>query len=131
VKPEEIKRFYEFGPFRIDPEERTLWREGEPVAVTVKAFDTLLTLVESGGRLISKDELMAKVWPGAFVEDNNLAQQISFLRKALDETESGIRYIETVPKRGYRFLVAAREVEGQGAGLIIRERIRGRLVVEE
>src|SRR3954463_13358898 len=107
----QVKRFYEFGPFRLDPEEHTLWRESEPVPLTLKAFETLLALVESGGRVIGKQELMNKVWPDAFVEENNLGQQISFLRKALGEMEAGVKYIETVPKRGYRFIVVPQEVE--------------------
>src|SRR4051812_39456784 len=130
----QVKRFYEFGPFRLDPEEHTLWRESEPVPLTLKAFETLLVLVESGGRGIGKQKLMGKVWPDAFVEENNLAQQVSFLRKALGETESGVKYIETIPKRGYRFNVAPREVEGEAvatAGLIVKESVRAHLLIEE
>lgn len=126
-----MKRFYEFGPFRLDPEERTLWREGDPVPLTDKAFETLLVLVEGGGRVVGKDELMGKVWPDSYVEENNLSQQVSYLRKKLGEAESGVGYIETVPKRGYRFVVAPREVEGEGAGLFVRESIRARAPAEE
>jgi len=131
VKSEEIKRVYEFGPFRIDAEDRTLWRAGEQVPLTIKAFDTLLVLIQGAGRVIAKEELMEKVWPGSFVEENNLAQQISAIRKALGETESGAPYVETIPKRGYRFSAATRGIDGETAGLIIKEQIRGRLVVEE
>lgn len=131
MKNQQVRRFYEFGPFRLDPEERTLWREGDPVPLTVKAFDTLLALVESGGRVVGKDELMGRVWPDSFVEENNLAQQISHLRRALGDTETGVKYIETVPKRGYRFAAAPREVEGEAAGLVVRESIRARVLVEE
>ncbi len=130
MNPQPLKRFYEFGPFRLDPEERMLWRGDVPVALTVKAFETLLVLVEGAGRVISKDELLKKVWPDSFVEENNLSQQVSYLRKALDETDSGIKYIETLPKRGYRFIAESREGEDGGA-LIVTESIRARMLLEE
>ncbi|HEY6332860.1 MAG TPA: winged helix-turn-helix domain-containing protein [Blastocatellia bacterium] len=91
---------YEFGPFRLDKKERVLLRQGEVVPLTPKAFDTLLVLVEHRGHVVGKDELMSLVWPDSFVEETNLAQNISLIRKAL--LEAG-QYIETVPKRGYRF----------------------------
>ena len=109
-KANQIRRFYEFGPFRLDPEDRTLWRDGQPVPLTLRAFDTLLLLVEGGGQVVSKDELMEQVWQGAFVEENNLAQQVSFVRKALGESESGEKYIETIPKRCYRFVIVAKKL---------------------
>jgi DNA-binding winged helix-turn-helix (wHTH) protein/TolB-like protein/Tfp pilus assembly protein PilF len=126
-----VKRFYEFGPFRLDLQNRLLWRGDDHVPLTIKAFDTLLVLVESGGGLIGKDELMSKVWPEAFVEDNNLAQQISFLRRALNETESGVKYIETIPKRGYRFVVATRQVEDEKASLTVGEQKQEKTMLEE
>ena len=131
MKSGEIKRSYEFGPFRLNPEERTLSREGEPVPLTIKAFDTLLVLVENAGRLIPKDELMQRVWPETAVEENNLAQQVSFLRKALGESDSGVKYIETLPKRGYRFLANPSLTADEPVGLIVHEKIRGRVLVEE
>jgi DNA-binding winged helix-turn-helix (wHTH) protein/TolB-like protein/Tfp pilus assembly protein PilF len=126
-----VKRFYEFGPFRLDLQNRLLWRGDDHVPLTIKAFDTLLVLVESGGQVIGKDELMSKVWPEAFVEDNNLAQQISFLRRALNETESGVKYIETIPKRGYRFVVATRQVEDEKASLTVGEQKQEKTMLEE
>jgi pimeloyl-ACP methyl ester carboxylesterase/DNA-binding winged helix-turn-helix (wHTH) protein len=105
----QIKRFYVFGVFRIDVTERVLFGEKGVVSLTPKAFDTLLVLVENSGHVLSKEELMEKVWPDSFVEENNLAQNISALRKALDEEGSGQKYIETVPKRGYRFIADVRE----------------------
>jgi DNA-binding winged helix-turn-helix (wHTH) protein/TolB-like protein/Tfp pilus assembly protein PilF len=93
---------YVFGAFRLDPVEKVLFHEAQPVSLTPKAVDTLLALVERHGRLVSKDELLRLVWPDAYVEENNLAQNISTLRRVLGE-ESGQRIIETVPKRGYRF----------------------------
>jgi DNA-binding winged helix-turn-helix (wHTH) protein/pimeloyl-ACP methyl ester carboxylesterase len=104
----QARRFYAFGPFRLDAAERVLLGARGVVPLTPKAFDTLLALVENSGHVIGKDELMRKVWPGVFVEENNLAQNISALRKALGE-EGGQKYIETVPKRGYRFAAEVRE----------------------
>lgn len=96
----------QFGPFLIDVRERLLLREGQPVQLTPKAFDLLAVLVERPGELISKDELLQSVWPGTFVGESNLAFNVSTLRKALADTAGDARYIETVPKRGYRFVAA-------------------------
>jgi DNA-binding winged helix-turn-helix (wHTH) protein/TolB-like protein len=95
---------YEFGAFRFEPGERRLLREGQPVLLTPKAFDTLAVLVERAGRLVEKEELMNVLWPDSFVEEANLTQQVSTLRKALGETVSGGSFIETVPKKGFRFV---------------------------
>jgi DNA-binding winged helix-turn-helix (wHTH) protein/pimeloyl-ACP methyl ester carboxylesterase len=103
------KCFYVFGAFRIDVTERILFGEKGFVPLTPKAFDTLLVLVENSGHVISKDDLMAQVWPDSFVEENNLAQNISALRKALGEESGGQKYIETVPRRGYRFVADVKE----------------------
>jgi DNA-binding winged helix-turn-helix (wHTH) protein/Tol biopolymer transport system component len=97
-------RAYEFGPFRLDPAERRLLRNDAPIALTPKAFDLLVVLVENAGRLLEKDELMKRVWADAFVEEANLANNISLLRKTLGNGVDGLAYIETVPRRGYRFL---------------------------
>ena len=93
---------YTFASFRLDVEERGLFQHGRRVALTPKAFDTLLVLVERHGRLVTKDELFKAVWPDAFVEENNLAQHISALRRVL-AADPQAPVIETVPKRGYRF----------------------------
>src|SRR5262245_23224768 len=103
-----INHFYEFGPFRLDAVERLLSREGISIPLTPKAFDLLLTLVEQPGHLLAKEELMQAVWPDSFVEENSLAWNISNLRKTLGDGENGHRYIETVPKRGYRFVAPVR-----------------------
>jgi DNA-binding winged helix-turn-helix (wHTH) protein/pimeloyl-ACP methyl ester carboxylesterase len=100
---------YAFGPFELDADDRLLMHEGAIVPLTPKALDTLLILVERRGHVVSKDELLERVWPDSFVEQNNLAQNISALRKALGEKEGGPRYIDTVPKRGYRFIVPVTE----------------------
>ena len=83
---------YEFGPFRLDPEQRLLFRDGRPVPLAPKVVETLLVLVESGGNLVTKDELMRRLWPNTFVEESNLTQNIFVPRRALNERAS---YIET------------------------------------
>lgn len=102
------KLSYEFDTFRVDATERVLFHENRPISLTPKAFDTLLALVEHSGHVLTTEELMAQVWPDSFVEGNNLAQNISTLRKALGA--GGAKYIETVPKRGYRFVAEVQEV---------------------
>src|SRR5687768_11947205 len=94
---------FEFGPFQLDAGERLLRRGQQILALTPKAFETLLVLVENHGRLVGKEDLMKRLWPESFVEESNLAQQIFTLRKALGDDKDGNQYIETVPKRGYRF----------------------------
>jgi DNA-binding winged helix-turn-helix (wHTH) protein/TolB-like protein len=101
----EINHLYEFSRFRFDPENHLLESEGTPISLTPKAFEILLILVENGNRLTTKEELMRKVWPDSFVEEANLTVNISALRKQLGETSSGQQYIETVPRKGYRFVV--------------------------
>jgi DNA-binding winged helix-turn-helix (wHTH) protein/TolB-like protein/Flp pilus assembly protein TadD len=103
-----IKQLYEFGPFLLDGQERLLLRDGQVVSLTPKSFETLLALVERGGRIATKDELMQKVWPESFVEENTLNQNISALRKILGDAGDGQKYIETVPRRGYRFVASVR-----------------------
>src|SRR5262245_39709325 len=102
------KPIYEFGPYRLDAAERLLSRDGEVVPLQPKVFDLLLALVERHGHLLEKDELMKAVWPDTVVEEVNLANNISILRKTI--SENGRRLIETVPKRGYRFVAEVREV---------------------
>ncbi|HEX3252723.1 MAG TPA: winged helix-turn-helix domain-containing protein [Pyrinomonadaceae bacterium] len=107
---------YEFGRFRLNVAERVLLREGELVPLTPKVFDILVTLVEHGGQVVSKDDLMKRVWPNTFVEEGNLTQNISLLRKALGETPGGAQFIETVPRRGYRFVAESNHSSGNGTG---------------
>ena len=94
---------YEFGPFRLEVREHRLVREGRPVPLAGKAFDTLRVLVERRGTLVSKRDLMNAIWPETAVEENNLDRNISTVRKALGETATESQYIETVPRVGYRF----------------------------
>ena len=129
-KSEQIKRFYEFGPFRVDATERVLLREGKPVMLTPKLFDTLLALVERSGHIVEKAELMETVWPGTFVEESNLSSSVSLLRKTLGSDQDGRSYIETVPRRGYRF-VAAVELTDEHADLIVGRRTRVHVMTRE
>jgi len=108
-----VKHFYEFGPFRLDVTNRLLLRAGEPLPLTPKAVETLLALVRSGGEIIRKDDLMKLVWPGQFVEEGNLTQHIYLLRKTLKQGTDGQHYIETLPRRGYRFVGEVRESQAQ------------------
>jgi len=112
--PQQNKHFYEFGPFRVDPLKRRLLRDGEPLRLPPKAFDLLLVLVEECGRTVEKDELLKKVWPGTVVEENNLNQNITALRKSLGDSRQDSRYIATVPGLGYRFVADVRRVEADG-----------------
>ena len=96
--------FYEFGPFRINVTERLLQRGDELVPLGPKVFDTLLILVENHGHVVEKRELMDQLWPDTFVEESSLTQNISLLRRALTSSETDRHYIETIPKRGYRFI---------------------------
>jgi DNA-binding winged helix-turn-helix (wHTH) protein len=104
------KQLYEFGPFRLDPVKRRLLREGEPVPLTPKAFETLLLLVKQSGKTVGKDDLMRRVWPGAVVEENNLNQNITALRKCLGDSRQASQYIATIPGLGYRFVAEVKMV---------------------
>jgi DNA-binding winged helix-turn-helix (wHTH) protein/tetratricopeptide (TPR) repeat protein len=96
---------FQFGEFRVDPQDRTLRRNDAQVGLNRRAFDVLLYLVRNPGRVITKDELLKHVWPDAFVDENNLTQSISVLRRALDERPGAHSYIATLPGRGYQFIV--------------------------
>jgi len=108
---QQIKGLYEFGEYRLDAVERLLLRGDQPIPLTPKAFDTLLVLVKHSGHLLGKDVLMKEVWSDAFVEEANLARNVWTLRRALGEDEGEHRYIETVPKIGYRFVAPVRELD--------------------
>ncbi len=125
------KRSFRFGPFRLHADDQLLLRDGKPLSLPPKAFDTLLYLVQSCPHLVTRDELIRAVWPNSFVEDGSLSVSISLVRRALGEAEDGEPYIETVPRKGYRFRCevtaveedrAAAEVEASG---ISRERSAG------
>lgn len=101
---------YEFGPFRLDLVERTLWREGVVVPLQRKAFETLSLLVEQHGRVVEKEEFLRTIWAGAYVEEGSLTVNISILRKTLGDDQNGQKFIETVPRRGYRFVAPVQVV---------------------
>lgn len=113
---EPINDSYEFGRFSVNPVERLLLRDKELVPLTPKTFDILLILLENGGHLVEKEDLMKRVWPHTFVEEGNLTQNVSLLRKALGESANGPQFIETVPRRGYRFVAPVRKVASNGNG---------------
>ena len=119
------RRVYSFGAFRVDAHERLLFNGDREIPLTPKVFDTLLALIENSSHVLTKKELMQKVWPDSFVEENNLAQNISLLRKALGE-----KVIQTIPKRGYRFVADVSIDEGEPETMVIHERTRARIVVE-
>lgn len=102
---------YRFSEFELDPAERRLLRAGEPIALTPKVFDTLVLLVQRAGHVVTKEELIATVWPRGFVDESNLTKHIWLIRKALGESESTSPCIETVPKLGYRFVAPVEAVD--------------------
>jgi len=133
VIPDSTNAVYEFGPFRLEPNEHRLTSEGRSIPVTGKAFDTLRVLLERHGKLVSKQDLMDAVWPDARVEENNLDRNISALRKALGKQAGGKPYIETVPRAGYRFIAPVtgtslqamnRRASDREPGLPTRQEIR-------
>jgi TolB-like protein/DNA-binding winged helix-turn-helix (wHTH) protein/Tfp pilus assembly protein PilF len=107
------KRFYQFGHFRIDKVNHVLLRDGKVLPLKPKVFDTLLVLVEARDRVLDKDEMMSRLWPDAVVEESNLSQNIYLLRKVLGEADHGGVFIETIPKRGYRFVASISEFDDE------------------
>ncbi len=107
----QVNYLYEFGPFRLDPKEHTLLRDGRPIPLRPKVFDLLLVLIENRGHLVDKEQLMSVVWQEQFVEEGNINKNVSMLRRALGEGDNGRQFIETVPKRGYRFIGDVRKVK--------------------
>ncbi len=106
-----LKHFYEFGPFRLDLEEKLLSHDGETVALAPKVFETLVLLIENKGRVVKKEEMMKTLWPDRHVEESNLTQNIFVLRKIFSEGTGKDQYIETIPKRGYRFIGTVKELQ--------------------
>ena len=100
----------EFGPFRLDVAKRVLWRGTEIMALPPKAVDVLVALLEQAGDVVHKDQLMEQVWPDTFVEEANLSVNVSILRKALGAPHGGGAYVQTVPRRGYRFAAPVRRL---------------------
>src|SRR4030095_3332074 len=128
-----IKNLYEFGSFRLDTAERTLLQAGKPLTLTPKDYVILLALVERSGRIIEKDELMRKVWPDTFVGEENLTRHVSTPRKELGEHSGEPQYIETIPKRGYRFVAEVKTVtagSAESADLMVETHSVSRIVSE-
>src|SRR3990170_5335558 len=96
------KHFYDFENFRIDPDERVLLRDGKPVPLTPKAFQMLMILVENHGHIVDKEKLLSEIWSDSFVEEGNLSVNARRLRKALADDANEPKFIETIPRRGYR-----------------------------
>ncbi len=130
-----LKHLYGFGSYRLDGVERVLLRDGQPVTLPPKDLETLLVLVERAGHIVEKKELLEKVWPGVFIEEGNLARHIFNLRQVLGEREDGRKYIETIPRRGYRFIASVAKLvppavsqgttgEAQPLGPLPRQEIR-------
>jgi DNA-binding winged helix-turn-helix (wHTH) protein/TolB-like protein/Flp pilus assembly protein TadD len=117
-----VKQLYEFGPYQLDPPERLLLCDGQSVPMPPKAFDLLVFLVERRGHLVDKDQLLKAVWPGSFVEEGNLSVTVSVLRKALNDDRGHHKYIETVSKRGYRFVAEVRQV-GEAEAVLARPQV--------
>jgi DNA-binding winged helix-turn-helix (wHTH) protein len=126
-----VRQFYEFGPFRLDPEKHRLFRYGEPVPLSPKDVEALLVLVRHPGRLLEREELMQAVWADTFVEDANLTVAISHLRKALNQIGETAEYIETIPRVGYRFVADVRNVSEELAPLIIEKHKYSQTTIEE
>src|SRR5262245_50687755 len=104
IKPHQDGEAYEFGPFRLDLAERELTKGQQAILLTPKAFDTLVALVRNNGHIVEKNDLLKAVWPDTFVEEGVLAVNVATIRKALSDGDEGRSYIETVPRRGYRFV---------------------------
>jgi len=112
-----IEQVFLFGEFRVDPLDRTLRRNDCPVVLNRRAFDVLLYLVQNPGRVVTKEELLKSIWPDAFVDENNLTQSMSVLRRALEEHPGQNNYIATLPGRGYQFIAAVEIVPGSPGAL--------------
>jgi len=126
-KSENLREFYAFGPFRLDPEKEILLRAGEPIPLQPKAFQILLVLVRRHQQLVTKDDLMKAVWPDTFVEEANLSRNIFLLRKALGESPQDHQYILTAPGQGYRFAENVRLVPDEEVSVIAAQRSKAQV----
>ena len=125
--PENQRIIYQFGRFVLDPQEKTLLIDGQPIHLPAKEFETLLLLVENNGRVLSKEEMLEKIWPGTYVEENNLAKYVSRLRKLLNS--GGEVTIETLPKHGYRFSAEVSQILQPAEETILEKRTVRRVTV--
>lgn len=123
---------YEFGPFVLDPREQRLTRDGKHLALPPKDFEILLALVRRAGSLVEKEELVHEVWPDdAFVEEANVSRRVYAVRRALGDAENGEGYIETVPKRGYRFAVSVRQFTDGASPAVVETVKQTRIIARE
>ena len=125
------KTLYDFEGFRIDMDQGCLWRDEELVALTPKAFETLVVLVKNSGRVISKNSILDEVWANTFVEESTLAQNISTLRKTLAKYEDDKEFIVTIPRRGYRFVADVTEVSAGEEVLVVEKHSVTQIVSEQ
>lgn len=121
---------YEFNDYLVEAGKGCLWRDKELVALTPKAFETLLVLLKHRGEVVEKDVLLNEVWADTFVEEATLAQNISTLRRALGTTSDGKQFIETVPRRGYRFVADVKEIVGDEEVFVLERRVRTQITAE-
>jgi DNA-binding winged helix-turn-helix (wHTH) protein/Tol biopolymer transport system component len=124
-------RIYEFDEFRLDAENLLLLRSGETVQLPIKAVQILLTLVEANGRVMKKEEILKRVWADTFIEESNLSHHVAVLRRALGEEKNSKKFIETIPRRGYRFIAPVTEIESGTDEVIKSERTRTQIIEEE
>jgi eukaryotic-like serine/threonine-protein kinase len=134
--PNLVKHLLEFGPFRLDPEQRLLLRDEQSISLSPKAFDLLLVLIQHSGQVVLKDDLMKQLWPDTFVEESNLGQHVFQLRKALGDRSQDSTYIVTVPGRGYRFAqkvhtAAAEPAEVEESGIVVESHTRSTVLIEK
>jgi DNA-binding winged helix-turn-helix (wHTH) protein len=132
---------YEFGPYVMDARSRILLRDGATVRLTPKAFDTLFVLVRHASQVVEKEQLLKEVWPDIFVEEGSLSHNIHGLRKALGDDSSEPRYIETIPKRGYRFVAPVKRSQAatqqigfsdlEGDAVVIEKHTFARVITDE
>lgn len=125
------RRFYEFGPFRVDAFERRLLRDGQLVPLPSRIFDILLVLVENAGQTVEKDRLMESIWADTFVEEGNLTRNISTLRKALGDGSRDQRFVKTIPKHGYRFTSEVRQLPSDRDTILVEKTTSVKLDVFE
>src|ERR1700730_6808706 len=104
---------YEFGAYRLDAQSRMLFREGDHVALPLKVTELLVARVQAAGRVLTREQLLQRLWPDTVVEEGSLTSHISMLRKALGEGPNGLDFIETLPKRGYRFVASVKRAASQ------------------
>lgn len=125
------KILYDFDGFRVDTEQRCLWRGEKLVSLTPKAFETLLVLISNQGKIMSKNALLDEVWKDTFVEESTLAQNISTLRKTLAKYEKEKKFIVTIPRRGYRFIADVTEIVADEEVLFVEKRSVTHIVAEQ